>query len=80
MEHELAKHLLGEVQVEKYDKQGRKKIVFEAISPRVDYLDCLVYGISFSYFLRGTKAYKNLDPNTQGGRKSLQERISKFKI
>ena len=80
MEHELAKHLLGEVQVEKYDKQGRKKIVFEAISPRVDYLDCLVYGISFSYFLRGTKAYRNLDPNTQGGRKSLQERISKFKI
>ena len=80
MEHDLAKHLLGEVQVEKLDRNGKKKIVFEAISPRVDYLDCLVYGISFSYFLRGTRAYKNLDPNAQGGRKPLKERISKFKI
>ena len=80
MEHELAKHLLGEVQVEKMDKKGKKKIVFEALYPRIDYLDCAVYGTAFSYFLRGTRAYKNLDETQQGGRKPLKDRIQKFKI
>jgi hypothetical protein len=79
MEHELAKHLISEVQVEKTDRHGRKKIVFQAISKRVDYLDCLVYGISFSYFLRGTGAYKKMD-SAYGSRKSISERIRKVDI
>ena len=79
MEHDLAKHLISEVQVEKTDRHGRKKIVFEAISKRVDYLDCLVYGISFSYFLRGTGAYKKMD-SAHGTRKSINDRIRKVSI
>jgi phage terminase large subunit GpA-like protein len=79
-DYELAKHLLGEVQVEKMDKKGKKKIVFEALYPRIDYLDCLTYGVAWSYFLRGTKAYRNLDPNAKGTRKPVQDRIRKLKI
>ena len=79
MEHELAKHLIGEVQIEKLDRQGRKKIVFETLYPRIDYLDCLVYGISFSYFLRGTKAYRKIEPQ-EGARKTIKDRMRKFNI
>jgi hypothetical protein len=77
-DNELAKHLLGEVQVEKRDKNGKTKIVFEALYPRIDYLDCAVYGIAWSYFLRGTRAYRHLQPEAEGSRKPLKERITKF--
>lgn len=79
MEHDLAKHLISEVQVEKTDRNGRKKIVFEAISRRVDYLDCLVYGVSFTYFLKGTRAYQKLD-SQEGTRKTIKDRIRKVNI
>ena len=79
MDIDLAKHLIGEVQVEKTDRNGRTKIVFEAISKRVDYLDCLVYGISFSYFLRGTRAYKKSN-SKEGTRKNDHKRMRKFNI
>ena len=79
MDIDLAKHLIGEVQIEKTDRNGRTKIVFEAISKRVDYLDCLVYGISFSYFLRGTRAYKKSN-SKEGTRKKDHKRMRKFNI
>lgn len=78
MDYDLAKHLLSEVQVEKVDKNGRKKLVFEQIAKRNDWLDTCVYGIAFSYFLKNTKAYRNLDPDLEGTRKPIKERISKF--
>lgn len=79
-DNELAKHLLGEVQVEKTDKNGRKKIVFETLYPRIDYLDTAVYGTAFSYFLRGTKAYRHLQPEAERDRKPLKDRIQTFRI
>jgi hypothetical protein len=79
-DNELAKHLLGEVQVEKMDRNGKRKIVFEALYPRIDYLDCCVYGLAFSYFLRGTRAYRHLNPEAEGTRKPLKDRIQKFNL
>ena len=79
-DNELAKHLLGEVQVEKMDRNGKRKIVFEALYPRIDYLDCCVYGLTFSYFLRGTRACRHLNPEAEGTRKPLKDRIQKFNL
>ena len=66
MDIDLAKHLISEVQVERTDRHGRKKIVFEQIAKRNDYLDICTYAIAFSYFLRG--------------RKTIQDRIKKVNI
>jgi hypothetical protein len=79
MDIDLAKHLISEVQVERTDRHGRKKIVFEQIAKRNDYLDICTYAIAFSYFLRGTNAYKKLD-SQDGGRKTIQDRIKKVNI
>ena len=79
MEHDLAKHLISEIQVEKTDRNGKKKIVFEQIAKRNDYLDTTVYGLAFTYFLKGTRAYQKLEPQ-EGTRKTINDRIRKVNI
>lgn len=79
MDIELAQHLISEIQLEKTDRNGRKKIIFEQVAKRNDLLDTCVYGISFSYFLNGVKAFSNSDANN-GTRKPIQDRVRKISI